>query len=282
MLRWGAMPLDPIRRQIVWTSFLLVLGFAVPAFAGAIYDKQWDPGLYGGLDQHSTHCADLACGPASAVNSFVFLQNMYPEIYGNSLAGDNYETWVDTANKLLDPHYMDCDCGNGGTTIDNFISGKENYLNDVVPGTTIVHFQNLFDVTNPIKPTWQFLYDELVRGQDIEILVGFYDETGRNGGHYVTVSGFYFSDTSGDGEIQADDETATLFYVDPDDGNAHNSTLGMKNGFLDLMGYSDKYDTYIEAAVAESPVPVPEPLTLSFFVAGLVGTAMLRGRKKAA
>jgi len=264
----------------VYAIFAFLVGLAGPVSAGAIYDKQWDPGLYGGLDQHSTHCADLGCGPAAAVNSFVFLQNTYPNIYGSSLAGDNYETWVDTANTLLDPRYMDCNCNNGGTTIDNFISGKQDYLNDVAPGTTTVHFQNFFDTTNPTKPTWQFLFDELMKGQDIEILVGFYDDTGRNGGHYVTVSGFYFSDTSGDGEIQADDETATLFFVDPDDGNAHQSTLAMRAGFLDLVNYSDKYNTYIEAAVAESPIPMPEPLTLSLFALGLAGTIAARSRNK--
>ena len=72
------MPLDPIRNILVSTIFAWTLGFAGAAWAGAIYDKQWDPSLYGGLDQHSTLCADLACGPSAAVNSFVFLQNMYP------------------------------------------------------------------------------------------------------------------------------------------------------------------------------------------------------------
>ena len=161
------MPLGPIRGSFVSTTFALLLGFAAPVSAGAIYDKQWDPSLYGGLDQHSTHCPDLACGPSAAVNSFVFLQNMYPGIYGNSLAGDNYETWVDTANTLLDPRYMDCDCNGSGTTIDNFISGKQDYLNDTAPGATTVHFQNAFDATNPTTPNWQFLFDQLMNGQDI-------------------------------------------------------------------------------------------------------------------
>jgi hypothetical protein len=272
------MPLDPIRNILVSTIFAWTLGFAGAAWAGAIYDKQWDPSLYGGLDQHSTLCADLACGPSAAVNSFVFLQNMYPGRYGSSLAGDTYENWVDTANTLLDPKYMDCDCNNGGTTIDNFISGKQSYLNDVAPGTTEVHFQNWFDGANPLKPTWQFIFDELKKGQDIEILVGFYDDTGaRNGGHYVTVTGFSFEDADGDGDIGAA-ELATLYYVDPDDGNANFNELNMIDDFINLMGYSDQYNTYVEAAVAESPIP--EPLTLSLFAAGLVGVVMLRGRKK--
>jgi len=274
------MSFGPIRSSLVYAIFAVLVGLAGPVSAGAIYDKQWDPSLYGGLDQHSTHCADLGCGPAAAVNSFVFLQNTYPNIYGNNLAGDNYETWVDTANTLLDPRYMDCNCENGGTTIDNFISGKQNYLNDVAPGTTEVHFQNAYDATNPITPGWKFIFDELMRGQDIEILVGFYDDTGRNGGHYLTVTGLYFSDTSGDGQIQGNDETATLFFTDPNDGLPHSSTLDMTNGFLDLVDYSDKYNVYIDAAVAESPVSVPEPLTLSLFVLGLAGAIAVRSRNK--
>ncbi len=272
------MPREPIQRVIVSTAVAVMLVLAAPAWAGPTYDKQWDPSLYGGLDQHSTHCPDLACGPSAAVNSFVFLQNMYPNIYGNSLAGDTYENWVDTANTLLDPRYMDCDCNNGGTTIDNFISGKQDYLNDVAPGSTLVHSQNYFDATNPTKPSWQFIFDELMKGQDVEILVGFYDEAGgRNGGHYVTVTGFSFDDSDGDGDIGGS-ETASLYYVDPDDGNANSNELEMLNGFLDLVNYSEQYETYIEAAVAESPVP--EPLTLSIFAAGLVGLGVLRRRKK--
>jgi len=131
---------------------------------------------------------------------------------------------------------------------------------------------------NPLKPTWQFIFDELKKGQDIEILVGFYDDTGaRNGGHYVTVTGFSFEDADGDGDIGAA-ELATLYYVDPDDGNANFNELNMIDDFINLMGYSDQYNTYVEAAVAESPIP--EPLTLSLFAAGLVGVVMLRGRKK--
>lgn len=270
------MALDP-RRSII-AVFAFLLASAGPVSAGAIYDKQWDPSLYGGLDQHSTHCPDLSCGPSAAVNSFVFLQNRYPGIYGSDLAGSTYENWVDTANTLLDPKYMDCDCNNGGTTIDNFISGKQEYLNDVAPGSTEVHAQNWFDAANPQKPSWQFIFDELMKGQDIEILVGFYDDTGgRNGGHYVTVTGFTFDDADGNGDIDAS-ELATLYYVDPDDGKADYNELSMSNGFIDLMGYSDQYNTYVEAAVAESPIP--EPLTLSLFAAGLVGVIVLRRRTK--
>jgi hypothetical protein len=274
------MPLGPIRGFIASTILALTFGLADRASADVIYDKTWDPSLYGGLDQHSTLCPDLSCGPSAAVNSFVFLQNMYPGIYGDNLAGPTYENWVDTANTLLDPKYMDCDCNNGGTTIDNFISGKENYLNDVVPGTTEVHSENYFDGANPVKPTWQFIFDQLMKGQDIEILVGFYDDTGARsgGGHYLTITGFTFDDLNGDGEIGAN-ELATLYYVDPFDGKPDFNEVDMSNGFIDLMGYSEQYNTLVEAAVAESPIP--EPLTLSLFATGLVGIVVFRRRNRA-
>lgn len=274
------MLLHPIRGSLAAISFSLLLGPAAPARGGMIYDKQWDPDLYGHLDQHSTDCSDLGCGPTAAVNSFVFLQNKYPDIYGMKLTGDTYDSWMGTANELLDQHYMDCDCGPGGsgTNIADFISGKEKYLNEFAPGTTEVHAQNFHDPANPIKPTWQFLFDQLEKGQDIEVLVGFYDESGRHGGHYLTINGFSFGDTNGDGLID-DDESAGLSYIDPSDGAAHSGFLGMKDDFLDLINYTQGFDTYIEATVAESPIP--EPPALFIFIAGFMGAWLIRGRNMA-
>src|SRR2546423_13866432 len=127
-----------------------------------IDQKERGPGADGHLDQHRSNCVEQACGPTAAVNSFVFLQNKYPDIYGMELTGDTYDSWMGTANELLDQHYMDCDCGRdgSGTTIEDFISGKQKYLNDFAPGTTEVHSENFHDPANPLKPTWQFLLDQ--------------------------------------------------------------------------------------------------------------------------
>ena len=99
----------------------------------------------------------------------------------------------------------------------------------------------------------------------------------RNGGHYLTITGFTFDDLNGDGEIGAN-ELATLYYVDPFDGKAGFNEVDMSNGFIDLMGYSEQFNTVVEAAVAESPIP--EPLTLSMFAAGLVGMVVIRRRNR--
>jgi hypothetical protein len=61
---------------------------ALPIIAGGFTDK------YGTLDQNTVEaCKDAAgksfsCGPTAAVNSFVFLQNMYPHIYDQQLVPD--------------------------------------------------------------------------------------------------------------------------------------------------------------------------------------------------
>ena len=56
---------------------------------------------FGALDQDdmkillSPALADQACGPVAAVNSLVFLQNLYPQIYDNNLVGDDPSDWMD-------------------------------------------------------------------------------------------------------------------------------------------------------------------------------------------
>lgn len=272
------MLLHLVRGSFGGISLGLLIGLANPAWGGMIYDKQWDPDLYGHLDQNSTDCIDQACGPTAAVNSFVFLQNEYPNIYGHELTNEDLDSLRGTANALLDQHFMDCDCGpNGsGTSIADFISGKEKYFGDVAPGTTEVHAQNFHDPANSVKPSWQYLFDQLEMGQDVEVLIGYYDDNGRHGGHYLTVTGFSFGDTNGDGLID-DDESARLFFIDPTDGAAHNGNLDMKNDFLNLLNYSKDFDTYIEATVAESPVP--EPPSLLVFAVALVGVWQSRKHK---
>ena len=79
------------------------------------YDVGSDWNLYGDLNQNSIPViGSLACGPTAALNSFVYLQNSHPGIYGHSLVPDLHGTLefyendelVTVAEILGSPSYM--------------------------------------------------------------------------------------------------------------------------------------------------------------------------------
>ena len=267
-------------------STLVVLASAVLlASAGhalTTYDIQLDPGMFGSLDQDDTAACggagEVACGPTAAVNSFVWLQNNYPDIYDNSLilsatqdhngdlVIDEYDDWIETANALSDAEYMQCTLCNGGTAISDFISGKRQWIEDHVPGVTVYADQNIHDGTNPMWPTWQFIYDNLVGEEDVELLVGFYDaDDNRVGGHYLTLTSFHWEDADDDGLIDFD-ETAWIDFIDPQTGQWDQADIfqALLNGTIgsDYGTGGDVTLTRIESAVKESPIPEPSTALL--------------------
>ena len=116
---------------------VLAAGFASwPTTSVAVsLDVQENVAYFGTLDQHSLEYSypglgsgngDVACGPAAATNSLVYLQNAYPGVYGNALiasAGhdmDNdghytsYDNLIYTAGGILaSPTYMNTTLANG-------------------------------------------------------------------------------------------------------------------------------------------------------------------------
>lgn len=242
-------------------------------------EKDWT--LYGDLNQNLIPgIGSMACGPTAAVNSFVYLENQYADIYGHNLIPDSdgdgiyheTEDLIAVAQILASPLYMNMDMVNG-TFADNFIFGKWAYIEDNAPGTTTYQAQNFWDWSRPpvgqpdwvdqTIPTWDFLYDQLVACEDVEILI--------NGdfNHYLTLTSLFWDDVTNSGMID---------YIDPWTGLWSISTLGLgSDGFLytDYGGGS----SYISMAVKESPVP--EPGTILLMGIGLLGFAC-RLRKKSA
>ena len=119
-------------------------------------------------------------------------------------------------------------------------------------------------------PTWQFLFDELVACEDVEILI--VDEPW---GHFLTLTSFSWTDTNDDGIIQQA-EGATIDYIDPVTGGVAVSPI--KQNFLGdviWVNYSETFpNAQLVMAVAESPVPEPAEL-------GLIGIVVLAfGRRR--
>src|SRR5689334_2013769 len=168
---------------------LTVIALGTPSLHATTITANQDPGKFGTLDQAKTTCADLGCGPAAAVNSFVYLQTMFPDVYKTPLVGtsgarpSNAEQ-VDAANALAPK--MGC-CATKGTLIEDFILGKMEYIESKNKGVTSYTVQDsLAWRTNPpggshpgaakpdfvqdqTKPTLAFLAAELKAGEDVEL-----------------------------------------------------------------------------------------------------------------
>ena len=167
-----------------------VLFLLTPLYAALIAASE-DATKFGNLDQANTNCPNMSCGPTAAVNSFVFLQNNYPTIYTNPLvptpnspipAHPSQTDMAAVANDLAGPTYMGtCSCG--GTLIEDFILGKQAYIESTDPGSTIyaaqMNFawrtnQNHFGAAKPgyvqdnTIPTVNFIANEIAAGEDVE------------------------------------------------------------------------------------------------------------------
>ena len=168
--------------------------------------------------------------------------------------------------------YITCSGNAGGTAIADFISGKQSYFDTNAPNTTMIETMMIFG-PNGMWPTFQWFFDQLSAGQDVEILVGYYDDMGvRKGGHYLTVNGVAFGIPFGLG-------MGTMGVIDPAGGvnktlNLSTTTVG--GAALYSSTYANGFNTFIEAGVAESPIP--EPSTMYLLLVGTAITILIRRR----
>ncbi len=220
-------------------------------------------------------------GPIAAVNSFIYLQNRYSAIYGNNLV---HHDPIGTAFTLGSSDYMRTDLF--GTQIPNFYYGANLYIENPsqAPARTIYagettpqtwpdgRPQPAWVTERASGPRWQFLYDELVKGADVEVLLG------SGLGVYVTLKCFHFDDANNDRIINPG-ETAWIRYINPNTGIEEQSSIwNNANGMLQT-NYGGGDGCFIPMAASERPVPLPG--SLLFFGSGLLGLWRW-GRKKSA
>ena len=229
------------------------------------------------------------------------IEQRYPLTYGRSLVPDtivnglyDQAELVAVAQTLAGANYMNtllnpAPGANTGTWDDMFIYGKYQYIEDNAPWTTVYAAQlsSVWDwpgrpvgedppIAKPdwvqdnmaTGPTWQFLYDELVACEDVEILI-----TDSDWGHYLTLTGFHWNDVNNNLTIDANE--GTIDYIDPATG-AFAGPSPMFQNVLDgqiFVSYGLFPNAQLVMAVSESPIPEPAGLAL-------LGLALLRVRRK--
>jgi hypothetical protein len=225
----------------------------------------------------------MSCVPTATMNSFTWLQNAYPSIYGLDGGGNpalqgGQGSWLGAANLLAGPLYMNT-IANAGTTIANWINGKVSYLNAYAFGkTTFAGMDSLSVAPNRplwdqnLNPTVNFLLQELQAGEDVELGIYPVDMIG----HALTLTGLTWIDADSDQTFDVGD-TLTLNTIDPAAPNGNTPLILTPGNPMTISG--GPYDGYsLEVALAESPV---EPASFSLVIlGGLVGLRRLLWRKQ--
>jgi hypothetical protein len=251
---------------------VLALSFAASSPASSeIIREGISAALFGRLDQDDTACTVLGCGATAAVNSFVYLERRYPEIYGGKLIlGDGPEdrqSLIDTADALAGEEFMNTDPVRG-THWTEFITGKQAWIDEMAPGSTVFHAQSGMVWNNPrvpprpkpgyvsdsMFPGAHFLGEQIRDGEDVELLLDSPDFA-----HWITLVGVVYDTVLQEGEIT---------FIDPKTGSVRTARL-YQNGAdpnLTVDYYDDEGDLRslsISVAVAESPIPEPHTFLLT-------------------
>ena len=271
-------------------ALMLIIGLTSSNAQAIVYDIEKDWTLYGDLNQNLIPgIGSMACGPTAAVNSFVYLENQYPGIYDHNLVPDlnadgvyhDTDDMIAVAQTLAESGYMNMTMADG-TFHDNFIYGKWKYMEEQAPGMTIYDAQDTWDWTRPPvaapdwfekkNPTWEFIYNQLVGCEDLEILLSFFGD----GGHYLTLTSFYFDDGNNNGIIEVD-EDAWVDFIDPWTGAWGQASIHDGTQWLETDYYTGGWIT-----MAASQSPIPEPTTIFLMGSGLFGLAYRFRKKKSA
>lgn len=224
---------------------------------------------YGYLNQNDSKVngGNNACGPTSAANSFIYLQNRYG-VTGLVDPLNPYKAVNDLSEAMKRPKD---DNGNytDGVTIENFVQGKKDYIKGKQTGGPVIE-------VHYVKLTFDSIYDELVKGQDLEMWI----DWPTTGAHMVTLTSITWND-SNDNQIYDNGDVATkLDFVDPIGGvklDAEIKWITNDGWYLHYTGGgagANGSDAYAKWIIAESPVPLPMTVWM-----GLATLSLMIGRR---
>lgn len=293
--------------RVTTSALALIALCTLSAEAGTIHRENIDPkgNLVGRLDQaKTTVCPNDECGPTSAVNSFVFLQNKYPTLYDSRLIPHRDDNTAEkdriaVADALAGADFMctTCEGARRGTNTSNFFFGKRKWIDEHMRNMTrtIVKAQSAFrwnpmypdDRAAMVPPTfenviprWEFLERELRDMEDVEMIING-TRDGKDFAHWLTVTSLDWTDANMDNIIN--DPGAMIGFIDPDGGAPRVATISQaeRNGSIRIRyNRGGAIDANIFSIVSESPVP--EPGTVILFGSGLavlLGSKLLRFKR---
>jgi hypothetical protein len=262
------------RRLFRWLAgfcAVAVLFFTTASASAANYYAMLQTNLYGDLNQHDlTLYPTMSCGPASAANALAYMQAFNPAYYSNLVPGGGYSGLLSLGNTLVGTNYMSTDNVNG-TWHDNLIAGEVKYIEGLDPNVTVYSAQDYWSWSHQTRPswvsyatpTWNFLYQDLLDNDAIEILLTYYG----GGGHFVTVNGFAWNDINSDGIIDSS-ENARLYFMNPWTGSETNVHIWQSGAGAELE--TDYGSSWISTTFAASVVPEPSAAELLLAGAGVV------------
>jgi hypothetical protein len=278
---------DKGKKRLSWviTSLLIapLLASQVKADPIPAINLQEPYALFGHLANITGRCgAGGLCAPTATVNSFDYLLNKFPGVYGGSniirsndlaltrdmLAGGWF---APTGN----PPPRRPGTGDQGASVESWWQGKLQWVMDFAPGTT--QFAGMVNqdtagwftpssLTDAL-PTFPFLETQLTDKEDIEFEITYtgvecVDNNGKpiHCAHALTLTGITAANPDGTG-------ARTITYLDP---NAPGSTITAdlitnadgSLGFLWNNGANPPRDASIQATFAESPIPEPSTILL--------------------
>jgi len=241
-----------------------------------IWSASNDSSLYGKANQLNVTPAELgymSCGPTSAANSLLYLQQAFPTAYGTNLVPDsnadgtiNSTDALAVAQILTGSTYMDTSTAYG-TYWTDFGTAIKKYTEEKAPSLTA------YASATGSSLTWNWIYNQLDAGSDLEILIQKIvtgtSATGAN--HFITIYGLTWDDVQNSG---------TISYVDPWGGVLGAASIDYSSSRYEInyMGGSWIYGGESQGPISIPPA-VPEPSTLILLGTGMLGLA-LRLRKR--
>jgi len=252
--------------------FVIGFGLVVPsAFAGFTAAENFN--LFG--DQQNFTCPGIGgvCGAIAAINSFIFLENMYPGTYRlpnapglltpNYVAANNNDPidsnnfantgWQVGTNPPRTGYY-----NRTGTAGGDYIATLTDWFSDFAPNTSRLSSWFAGSTQNNRLPTINDLGGELAAQEDVQIFV-----QNANFYHVLTLYSLVCTDNA--------NTMCTARWQDPNDptNGTYSSAVTINGGQLSIAGVLGAGGAVnITAAFSESPIPEPE--TLAFVAGGVM------------
>ena len=225
------------------------------------------------------------CAGAAAINSFIFLENMYPTIYGApngpGMLTPNYNSannndvtdfaniatngWQVGSNPARQGYYP----RPGDANLD-YVATLTDWFNDYAPGTSRLSSWYVGSTNNNRNATATDLANEIKDGENVLFFIT--NQVGSASFYHVMTLVGVASDASGN---------ITLKWQDPNDpSNLYSSAATVSGGQLQItnvLGAAGPEN--IISVFSESPVP--EPAVLSLVALGLAGWLVRRRQRQA-